>query len=157
MSLIFSRSCQYAIQAVVHLSREGEGASRQVREISDALGIPRHFLGKVLQILNRDGILHSTRGTNGGFRLGRPASEIRLADIARSVDGPGSFDRCVLGFPECDEESPCSLHESWKGAKADITGMMNDTTIAALAGRNNSGRNGGRDSRVARSGARNAT
>ncbi|HLF15126.1 MAG TPA: Rrf2 family transcriptional regulator [Bacteroidota bacterium] len=137
MSLIFSRSCQYALQAVIYLSREREGAAVHVREISDALNIPHHFLGKILQILNRNGIVQSTKGANGGFRLGKPAADIRVLDIARSIDGASSIDRCVLGFPECDEHQPCPMHDAWKASKAGILRMLSETTVDELTGKMN--------------------
>lgn len=137
MSLIFSRSCQYALQAVIYLSRrpsrDHEGEAVHVREISDALNIPHHFLGKTLQILVRDGIVQSTKGANGGFRLGRPASGIRLMDIVRSIDGPSTMDRCILGFPECEEDKPCPMHDGWRASKEIIVRMLNDTTVDTLA------------------------
>ena len=137
MSLIFSRSCQYALQAVIYLSREKEGTPRHVKEISVALKIPHHFLGKILQIMNRDGIVQSAKGANGGFRLGKPASEIRVVDIVHSIDGASTIDRCVLGFPGCDENQPCPMHEEWKASKASILRMLSETTVDELTGRMN--------------------
>ena len=136
MSLLFSRSCQYAIRAVIYLSNEKEGsAAVHAREISDALNIPHHFLGKILQILTRDGIVLSTKGSNGGFRLGKPASEIRLVDIVHSIDGITTMDRCVLGFPECREDDPCPLHGQWGASRELIVRMLSDTAVAALSDR----------------------
>jgi Rrf2 family protein len=135
MSLIFSRSCQYAIRAVIYLSREQNGRSIHVREISDALKIPHHFLGKILQILTRDGIVSSAKGSNGGFRLGKPAGEIRLMEIVHSVDGPSSMDKCILGFPECVEDDPCPLHDGWRESKAIIMRMLSETRVDELAER----------------------
>ncbi len=135
MSLIFSRSCQYAIQAVIYLSAEREGTAVHVREISDALSIPHHFLGKTLQILVREGIAQSTKGANGGFRLGRPSSEIRLVDIVHAVDGPSTMDQCILGFPECREDKPCALHDEWNASREIIVRMLTDTTVDTLTKR----------------------
>lgn len=135
MSNIFSRSCQYALRAVVYLSKREEGSAVHVREISDALDIPHHFLGKILQILNRDGIVFSAKGTNGGFRLGRPASEIRLAEIVDSVDGGSTMGACILGFPECREDDPCPLHGEWKASRAIIVNMLDETTVEELSER----------------------
>ncbi len=135
MSNIFSRSCQYALRAVIYLSKREDGSAVHVREISDALDIPHHFLGKILQILNRDGIVLSTKGTNGGFRLGKPASEIRLAEIVNSVDGASTMDGCILGLPECREDDPCPLHGEWETSRAIIVNMLKTTTVEELSER----------------------
>jgi len=129
MSLIFSRSCEYALQAVIYLARVEDGNPVHLRTISDAMSIPHHFLGKILQNLTKDDIVYSTKGANGGFQLGRSASKIRLLEIVHSVDGPTSLDKCVIGYPECVEEKPCPLHESWKKSRETIMKMLRETTI----------------------------
>jgi Rrf2 family iron-sulfur cluster assembly transcriptional regulator len=134
MSLIFSRSCEYALQAVIYLARVEDGTPVHLRTISDSLNIPHHFLGKILQILTRDEIVLSTKGSNGGFRLGREASGISLLEIVHSVDGATSLDKCIMGFPECVEEKPCPLHDEWKISKEKIVKMLRDSTIDTLTG-----------------------
>ena len=132
MSLIFSRSCEYALQAVTYLARVEDGTPVHVRTISDALCIPHHFLGKILQILTRDDIVQSTKGAHGGFKLGRKASEIRILEIVHSVDGENSLDNCIMGYPECVEDKPCPLHDEWKKSRETIMKMLRDTTIEKM-------------------------
>ncbi len=129
MSLIFSRSCEYALQAVIYMARVENGKPVHLRTISDAMSIPHHFLGKILQILTRDDIVQSTKGANGGFKLGRSASEIRLLEIVHSVDGATSLDKCIMGYPECVDDKPCPLHDEWKKSKETIMKMLRETTI----------------------------
>src|SRR3989304_338931 len=132
MSIIFSRSCEYALWAVIYLARGEDDGPVHLRTMSDAMGIPHHFLGKILQILTRDDIVHSTKGANGGFRLGRNASDIRLLEIVHSVDGETSLNKCIMGYPECTEDSPCPLHGDWKIARETILNMLRETTIDEL-------------------------
>ena len=133
MPLLFSRSCEYALQAVLYLAQESQGKPVVLQEISTALNIPYHFLSKVLQVLTRDGIVSSYKGPNGGFALGRAASEISLVDIVRAIDGEAFLEGCVLGFSSCSEESPCPVHHSWKQAKEIMHEMLRDKTIAELS------------------------
>jgi Rrf2 family protein len=132
MSFVFSRSCQYALQAVIYMARVNNGRPVHLRKISDTLNIPHHFLGKILQILVRDHIVQSTKGLNGGFQLAKPASDIRLADIVRAVDGDSVMDECILGFPECEENAPCPLHEEWSESKEIIVKLLGETTVDRL-------------------------
>lgn len=132
MSIIFSRSCQYALQAVIYMARVNNGRPVQLRKISDTLNIPHHFLGKILQILVRSHIVQSTKGLNGGFQLVMPASDIRLADIVRAVDGDSVMEDCILGFPECKESAPCPLHEEWSESKDIIVKLFDETTVDRL-------------------------
>lgn len=68
MSLIFSRQCEYALQAVLYLALRPEGEMTSIKEMTDKLGIPYHFLAKILQDLSKKGLLSSLKGPTGGFR-----------------------------------------------------------------------------------------
>ncbi len=133
MAIIFSRSCEYGIQAVLYLARRGKKRSVLLREISDSLGIPHHFLSKVLQLLSRRGIVISQKGSTGGFTLAQPLNRITLADIMKAIDGEALLTECVLGFPECDPRNPCPAHNKWKEAKTIISSMLNQKTIGDLS------------------------
>jgi Rrf2 family protein len=132
MSLIFSKSCEYATQAVLYLARKTDSQPVLVREMSEVLQIPHHFLNKILQALAKDGIVESQRGFNGGFVLGKPATRITLDDIVRSIDGGDFLNACVLGFPHCGDENPCPVHDDWKQIKKMLNSMLKKKDIAEL-------------------------
>lgn len=130
---LFSKSCEYAIQALLYLAyKEREGRPVLLREISDSLRIPHHFLNKVLQQLTRDGILVSHKGVLGGFSLGRQGCEITLIDVVKAVDGDRFLTGCALGFPGCGDENPCPVHDRWQCAKQIILDMMSTKVVAEL-------------------------
>jgi len=87
MPVIFSKSCEYALQAALYLAQQPQGKPVLLRDVSDRLNIPHHFLSKVLQSLTRDAIIVSSKGANGGFQLGRLPKDITLVDIVRAIDG----------------------------------------------------------------------
>ena len=130
MSAIFSKSCEYGIQAVLYLAKNStDGAPVQLRSISGALKIPHYFLSKVLQTLSRDEIVVSHKGLHGGFALGRHPSRITLMDVAVAIDGKAFLDRCVLGYSKCSEESSCPAHRDWEPAKTLILKMMQNKSF----------------------------
>ena len=133
MSLIFSKSCEYAFQAVLFLAKKENGKPIHLLDVASSLRIPHHFLSKVLQMLTRHEIVKSYKGQNGGFELGRNASDIRLIDIVRTVDGDAFLSHCVMGFPSCGDEKPCPVHTDWKDAKGTIVRMLNEKTIEDLS------------------------
>jgi len=133
MSLIFSKSCEYALQASLFLARNSDDEFALLRDISDHLNIPHHFLSKVLQTLARNDIVISSKGINGGFALARDPGEITLIEIVRAVDGDKFLEDCVLGFPGCADQSPCPVHSQWKRAKDIILVMLNKKTLADLS------------------------
>jgi Rrf2 family transcriptional regulator, iron-sulfur cluster assembly transcription factor len=134
MSVFLSKSCEYGLQAVLYLSHKSTDEPIALHNISENLDIPRHFLSKILQSLAHDGIVVSQRGLRGGFMLAKPASEITISDLIRSVDGTDFMDECILGFPGCNAGSPCPVHDSWKSAKDILLQVFQRKTIAELSG-----------------------
>jgi Rrf2 family protein len=103
-----------------------------VQRLATELNIPFKFLGRLMGRLRAAGFVESVRGKHGGYRIARPLEDIRLEDIVETVEGLGTYDRCILGFERCDEENPCPMHEFWKGPKAGIQQMMAEVTLAEM-------------------------
>jgi Rrf2 family protein len=90
-------------------------------------------LGKILQDLVRKGLLKSRRGPGGGFRLARRAELITLRDVVAAVDGLDHFLECAVGLDRCSDDTPCPLHDSFKGLRAQVVNYLETTTIAGMA------------------------
>ena len=133
MSIIFSRQCEYALQAVTYLALKPAGEMTSIKELAKKLDIPYHFLGKILQDLVYKGLLTSQKGPTGGFALGLPATEITLFHIVEAIDGVGFNTNCVLGFPECSGKNPCAVHDSWGEYREGIYQMLVKRNIAEMA------------------------
>ncbi len=131
--MLLSKSCEYAIRTALHLAAADSASYIAVREISDALRIPYHFLAKTVQTLIQAGIFASMRGPHGGIALGRPADQIRLEEIVLAVDGPAVFRECVLGLPGCGDRKPCPLHAQWAPARDLVHRMFAEATLADTA------------------------
>ena len=131
--MMFSRACEYALQATLYLGAQASGKPILQRQISGALHIPPHFLGKVLQSLSRSGLITSRKGKTGGFCLARSPGTIALFDIIEAVDGTGTLDGCLLGFPGCGDDHPCPFHNEWKEAKTIILRGLQDRSLQELS------------------------
>jgi len=130
---MFSRAAEYAVRAMVFLAGQPSGKLTGAREIADAEQIPAPFLWKILHNLTRQKLIRSFKGVRGGYELARPAAEIALEDILHATDGNDLVSGCVLGLPECNEENPCPLHNSWKDVRVHLTEMLERTSLADLA------------------------
>jgi Rrf2 family iron-sulfur cluster assembly transcriptional regulator len=133
VTILFSKSCEYAVQAVLLLAANTKREPVFLREISDRLDIPHHYLSKVLQQLNKDGIVVSHKGQSGGYILGRHPDQITLDDVVRSIDGKSLLHGCVLGFSECSERDPCPVCGRWTRAKRIITDFLEHKSVAELS------------------------
>jgi len=133
MPQLFSRSCEYALQATLFLARYRDRSPILLREISDSLYIPYHVLSKTMQSLVRNGIIISNKGTNGGFTLSRPPAELPLIQIVHAIDGDDILTKCVLGFPKCGDAKPCPVHDQWVQAKDIILDMLYGKNLEELS------------------------
>lgn len=129
MTVIFSKKCEYGLQAILYLSTMGKNAVLSADEIARKLNIPKEFISKILQSLTDSGIVLSKKGKSGGFALAKDPRRIRLIDIVAAIDGLAIFDSCVLGFPNCNPDNPCPLHEKWGQLRTKAYGMLTDETI----------------------------
>ncbi|MFA3783403.1 Rrf2 family transcriptional regulator [Melioribacteraceae bacterium 4301-Me] len=132
MTVIFSKKCELAIQAVLFLSVKKDKIIYRAEEISKELKVPKEFVSKVLQILTGSGIVGSKKGKSGGFYLAKSPNQIRLIDIVRIIDGTEIFENCVLGFPGCSSEKPCPMHEKWGKLRDEAYKMLSEETLEQL-------------------------
>jgi len=133
MGLMFSRECEYALQAVLYLALQPEDDMTSIKALTKKLGIPYHFLAKILQKLTRKGLLRSLKGPTGGFALALPAGQITLFQIIDAIDGADFMTTCILGFSECSGRNPCSVHEQWGAMRNSIHAMLVDKNISQMA------------------------
>ena len=133
MSLIFSRQCEYALQAVVFLALQKEGERISIKDLTKQLDIPYNFLAKIFQDLSRKGLLESLKGPGGGFSLGMAARDITLFHIVEAIDGVDFTQKCVMGFSECSGTHPCAVHEKWAALRDGIYSMLVSKNVAQLA------------------------
>jgi Rrf2 family protein len=122
---------EYGLRCLLQLARLGAGEALTLGQIAEREGISQANAGKVLWLLNKAGLVNSTRGTKGGYTLARPSSEIRLSEIIKvldegEVDGhcktyPGVLDSCVH-TGDCGIRSVIvNVHEAVERALSAIT------------------------------------
>lgn len=132
--MLYSTTCEYAIRALVSLAGETDGGPVLRSDVAESAMLPTAFLGKILNDLVRAEILTSTRGRGGGYRLARPASEIRLLDVKEAIDGLADLERCAVGLDPCSDETPCPLHHDFKHVRRTVREYLHNTTLADIVG-----------------------
>ncbi len=129
---MFSLTSQYALRALIHLARNADGKPISGRRIAADAGIPANYLSKVLNDLVRSGVLESSPGKTGGFRLRRPPEEITLDEVVAPFEHTGDR-RCPFGNQACSDENPCSAHERWKHVVEAQQAFLSTTTVRDVA------------------------
>jgi FeS assembly SUF system regulator len=124
-----SKLTDYAVVVMVRLSR---GADVQTSPgIALSTGIPEPTVAKVLKTLGGAGLVISQRGARGGYRLGRPLSQIPVADIIQALDGPIALTSCVDGGG-CDSATLCPMHGRWDPVNEAIRAALHGITLADM-------------------------
>jgi len=86
---------EWAAHCAVVLAALPDGEVLPAARLAEYHGVPGPYLAKSLQALARAGIVESTTGRRGGYRLSRPPSDVTLLDVYRAVEGDDSFFRCT--------------------------------------------------------------
>jgi len=127
----FSKTAEYAIRVLSYLYRYSD-APHSVNVLHQELGLPYKYLTKLMTELVKQGLVHASRGREGGFSLAKEADSIRLCDILEAIGEPLESERCILGFDKCDKTNPCALHAQWAKPKELVEEMLTTTTLTSL-------------------------
>jgi Rrf2 family protein len=136
MSTMLSITSQYALRALSHLARQA-GEPVLGRDLAQSGEIPANYLSKVLLTLRNAGLVNTTRGSGGGYRLARSANEIYLIDVVELFEETSSTKPpCFLGHTrKCSDLTPCSAHSSWREVQVAYLKFLVSTSLSAIAGK----------------------
>jgi Rrf2 family protein len=133
MPVTLGKHGDYAVRAALDLARHWGGEPRKAREIAASMDIPPDFLKRILSELVSQGLLASTAGSRGGYRLSRPPEDISLLDIVEPAERLLASDRCVLRGGPCDWSNVCAIHDPWCLAQKAFAETLDATNLAQLA------------------------
>jgi Rrf2 family protein len=129
-----SAKVEYALRAMAELAAAPPGPIKGER-LAEAQAIPPKFLENILLELRRSGLVASQRGAEGGYRLGRPAEEISLADVIRAVEGPIASVRGARPEETSYQGPAAALTEVWIELRSEMRGVLEKTSLADLVAR----------------------
>lgn len=140
-SVMFSKSCEYAIKAMIFVAQKSSADSRiGIKEIAKGTDSPEHFIAKIMQDLSRRKLVHSVKGPNGGFYMDKADLQTSIADIVKAMDGDKLYTDCVLGLKACSEKNPCPVHFEFKEIKRNLIKMIENNTIGEFNAKLDSGK-----------------
>ena len=126
---------EYACSAVLELALNYDSeAPVRVQDIAQRQAIPMKFLFQIMQILKRVDIVRSRRGTEGGFTLTRPPSQISVGDVIRAMSGP------FVQLSSLDNVKDSQFKPIWDDVDRAIGGVLNSITFEELVRRERSGK-----------------
>ncbi|HRD12271.1 MAG TPA: RrF2 family transcriptional regulator [Mycobacterium sp.] len=128
-----SAKAEYAVRAMTQLAAVDSGALVTTEDLAKSQGIPAQFLVDILSDLRNDRLVRSHRGREGGYELARPAAQISVADVLRSIDGPLASVRDI-GLGDLPYIGPTeALTDVWRALRASMRSVLEETTLADVA------------------------
>ncbi|MDX2004217.1 MAG: Rrf2 family transcriptional regulator [Meiothermus sp.] len=126
----------YAFKALGYLGTQPPERFVGSEELSNATGVRRTYLVRILAALVGHGLVTSKKGAGGGYALPRAPHEINLRDVIRAVDGPIAPLSCVsLNWPKvCREERRCQARNAvWVRVRDAVLATLSAVSVADLA------------------------
>lgn len=129
--LRISRLTDYGTVVLAHLARQ-DAAVSSAADVASATGLGLPTVSKLLKMLGKAGLVRSTRGPQGGYRLARAAAEISACDVIDALEGPVSITDCSSGDRQCDLESHCHVGTTWQRINVSIRHALADISLLDL-------------------------
>lgn len=129
-----SAKADYAIRALVELAAAPpDPGFTSVEVLAKRQQLPVKFLESILTGLRKDGIVRSRRGADGGYQLARPAGDISIADVLRSVDGPLAGVRGLRPEDTTYSGAAATMPALWVALRAAVRHVLEGVSLAQLA------------------------
>ncbi len=142
--MLVTQKSHYAFRATFELAKQAdEGGSRmKIADLAEAQGIPSRFLAVILGELKHAGIVDARRGSDGGYRLNRPAPQVYLGDILTAMQGAFKSVDCLADRDErnCPQHGDCVFAPTWEQLEKSLDAVLYGTTLQDLLDRETAAR-----------------
>jgi Rrf2 family protein len=125
---------EYALRALSELSRSPRGTAVLGRDLAKTARVPAKYLSKIMLSLRNAGMVGTTRGLGGGYRLLRSPEAVRLSDVIRIFEGASSKPTCLMDSThKCSDNHPCAAHPRFHDVQMAYHQFLRETTLFDLA------------------------
>jgi Rrf2 family iron-sulfur cluster assembly transcriptional regulator len=125
---------RYAVTAMLDLAIHYKDGPITLSDISQRQGISLSYLEQLFSKLRKKGLVDSTRGPGGGYRLSRTAGDIKVAEIVTAIDEKVDATRCG-GEGNCQDDTRCLTHDLWMDLSNQIFDFLNSISLQHLVDR----------------------
>ena len=132
MAFITKRT-DYALRCLVDLAQTSSGGSISVHTLAEKEDISEDLLQKIMHHLTLGGLVRSSRGRTGGFRLVKPADSITVLKVIEVMEGQCAINRCFMDGENCQRQDVCHLRTKLKDVQERFLQFFSDVTLADLA------------------------
>jgi Rrf2 family transcriptional regulator, cysteine metabolism repressor len=141
--VIFTTKAEYGVRLMVELGRQGAETPTSLKAIAEAEGLPLAYLERIVALLKKAGLVESTRGAHGGYRLARRAEDVRMDEVILALEGAVAPMTCFVddvdggsGRVLCNHEANsghgCATKLLWMRVQGGVMEKLAQTTLAEL-------------------------
>lgn len=128
-----SRFTDYSLRILIYLAiNKNTNEIKTIKEIAECYGVSKNHLMKVVQQLNAQGYINSTRGKNGGIKLNHAAEQINIGKLVRSFEGKSALVECFGENNFCIITPACQLKKVLSHAIESFFNCLDQYTLADL-------------------------
>ncbi|MHC4068732.1 MAG: RrF2 family transcriptional regulator [Planctomycetota bacterium] len=126
---VIRRNTDYALRAMVNLTKNWDLPPVPARQLARQEDISYQLTCKLLQKLNKANLVISMMGPKGGFALSRPPSKITLLQVISTIQGPLKLNKCLLGSNICKRRKNCRINEKLLDLQKYIDTYLGNITL----------------------------
>jgi Rrf2 family cysteine metabolism transcriptional repressor len=139
--MLFSTKAEYGVRLMVELGRQPGEQPVALGVVAEAERLPLSYMEHLVAKLRKAGLVSSTRGAHGGYRLAKPAAEITMDQVVEALEGQIAPMECFHETPEgkvlCSHESDadhgaCATKLLWTRVQGGVGKALAGTTLAEL-------------------------
>ncbi|MBQ7485349.1 MAG: Rrf2 family transcriptional regulator [Oscillospiraceae bacterium] len=127
--MMVSTRGRYALRMMVDLAQHQSDGWVSLKEIAARQEISKKYLEQIIPVLNRAGLLQTTRGYQGGDRLNRPPAQYTLGEILRATEGSLAPVTCLEQGNDCPRRFDCATLPIWQGLEQTVSAYLDGITL----------------------------
>ena len=125
---------RYALRMIIDINLHQDEVYISLKDISERQNISKKYLEQIVQLLNKSGILKTSRGNRGGYKINGAPEKYTVGDVLRATEGSLAPVACLEYSPnDCERINQCITLPIWEGLYKIITDYLDGITIQDIA------------------------
>ncbi|MCT4612023.1 MAG: Rrf2 family transcriptional regulator [Clostridia bacterium] len=125
---------RYGLKAIISIGANEENGPVSLKYVAESEGISEAYLEQLVALLKKGGLIVSTRGAKGGYKLAKEPNELIVGNILKVLEGSINVVECISddGKCECNAINSCSTKLVWEKVTEAINNVVNNMTLKEL-------------------------
>lgn len=120
---------RYGIHAMFDLAMYAQEVPQPIKAIAERESIPEAYLEQLIAVLRKGELVTSIRGAQGGYMLARPADQITVGNVLRTLEGDLNIVSCLTGDDVCHKSGGCPTRAVWQKLRDGINQVVDSITL----------------------------